>query len=43
MKKIAAKLGGQFLAAVFIVGQLTANSASVLEFYQPKVPGSLKR
>lgn len=43
MKNIWAKLGSQFLAAVFVFGQFTANSASVLEFYQPKVPSSLKR
>lgn len=43
MNKLTAKLGSQFLAAVFVVGQLAANSASVLEFYQPKTPSSLKK
>lgn len=31
-----------FLTIVSFLGQFAANSASVIEFYQPKVPEALK-
>lgn len=43
MKNIFRKLSGCFLAGVLVVGQMTANGSSILEFHQPKVPAELKR
>ena len=43
MKNVFVKLSSVFLSGVLFVGQLTANAACILEFYQPKVPTALKR
>ena len=43
MKNVFVKLSSVFLGGVLFVGQLAANAACILEFYQPKVPTALKR
>lgn len=43
MKNLFAKLSGMFLGAVFVLGQFTANSACMAEYYQPEVPAGLKK
>ena len=43
MKKVIIKLSGIFLSGVLLIGQLTANTVCLAEFYQPQVPAELKR
>lgn len=43
MRNIYVKFTGIFLSAALFIGQLTANSPCVFEFYQPEVPTELKR